>query len=967
MPNAVDESSQQELSSNDEDCSKGILGGNPSNEPLPQFREDAVLEEYDVSIAKSLLLLAPPPSCRETRRLQNGVKISSLKESYDRILCLTKATNKELIHYLSVIGRYAHDSLDCEKLSNLKFTSQDKYLSQVIYVYFTLVDRYYHQMTKEQRLSIFHRYMYLFSSHISTELQIYNLFRQVLREDFLDLFISKQYYHNFVFLKEFLCDFSPQIKERLIKVGYEVSPFRELAYNLSIRLHLCVDWVLQRWNVPHGYTISDLFYSFDCVFYLEDVALRKFECAEDPSELIELEMLGHTECNVCGMSSSTESKIADGMRKKMEIRRCIEEFNRSGQIIEPLSVSNIRLFPSVDLKILGDFLGKEDNYGRIVEFAETFEFGKANILDSLRVFLKSFVLSGESQIIDRIVIAFTTVYVKQNLALSPECAQCDIAAATDWYKKVAYGFIVLNTMLYNPSFDKKPSFEDYLDLLGFSEAAQKDLPFCPLDRESLRGYYESIKESEMRLPTVWADSFDKYVLFLKVRDSTSPYSRERNIQNGICSHICDSCVKLAYRHLFKTSLSSFMSLSPKSFFRICRLLEYKSGFEYYIAAKKRDLEKSLESYLLYLECFSSSASMIGDFLDCIERTEKPRASVFNDIKSMFSRSSVDMKDRTSSTLSQFLPIVDSIGSIRFVSQDVCTANCKLLSAAMKERRPYVQAICTHIIVENAGSIGDFDGIDEESLLKIISISPEYIDRMPDRVKVLHFKKEFREERLSKESYEAFMQINLFNQDSFDAYCLAQHKFDDFDRIVKICRTEDNGREYFDVLESYSQCMKDPQNILQFLTTSPSVLNIRVAKRIHKDSCPLNDPVFNDIPRILYLILKCDVHSRPLFNYTSYIINYLSDSLVLLINVYESIYPVFLQIPKELTDVAVRILIRRIKAFAENSVMCCTGTKDTETLVRMKSLVQRLVHDGLTSGHDLGALEARGIGAEIVEL
>lgn len=63
-------------------------------------------------------------------------------------------------------------------------------------------------------------------------------------------------------------------------------------------------------------------------------------------------------------------------------------------------------------------------------------------------------------------------------------------------------------------------------------------------------------------------------------------------------------------------------------------------------------------------------------------------------------------------------------------------------------------------------------------------------------------------------------------------------------------------------------------------------------------------------------------------------------------------------PINLTSYSIR---KKYRVF-RRVTMCCT-----KTLVRMKLLVQRLVHDGLTSGHDLGALEARGIGADVVEL
>jgi len=81
--------------------------------------------------------------------------------------------NKEIVHYLTVIKQFPHKLLDCQKLTDFKFISQDKYLCQVTFLYFLIVNEYASILTKDQKLSIFYRYIYLFTSHISFKASIY--------------------------------------------------------------------------------------------------------------------------------------------------------------------------------------------------------------------------------------------------------------------------------------------------------------------------------------------------------------------------------------------------------------------------------------------------------------------------------------------------------------------------------------------------------------------------------------------------------------------------------------------------------------------------------------------------------------------------------------------------------------------------------------------------------------------------
>ena len=118
----------------------------------------------------------------------------------------------------------------------------------------------------------------------------------------------------------------------------------------------------------------------------------------------------------------------------------------------------------------------------------------------------------------------------------------------------------------------------------------------------------------------------------------------------------------------------------------------------------------------------------------------------------------------------------------------------------------------------------------------------------------------------------------------------------------------------------------------------------------------------------HINLKCDVQDQALYNYVLYVINYLSDSLILFVNIFFEIYPILLQLPKELIKAVIKILIKRIRIFTENNVLCCEYTKDSDAIVRIKALVQRLINDGLVNLHDLNFLQDKGVvKPEVIEL
>lgn len=100
----------------------------------------------------------------------------------------------------------------------------------------------------------------------------------------------------------------------------------------------------------------------------------------------------------------------------------------------------LRNAPGLNKKQVGEYLAKQDKEF-IRAYAKTFDFTNINYVDSVRIFLTSFVLSGEAQIIDRFVEAFAHNW----FFLHPN----NIFASADVAYVLCYSIVMLNVDAHN--------------------------------------------------------------------------------------------------------------------------------------------------------------------------------------------------------------------------------------------------------------------------------------------------------------------------------------------------------------------------------------------------------------------------------------------------------------------------------------------------------------------------------------
>jgi brefeldin A-resistance guanine nucleotide exchange factor 1 len=142
----------------------------------------------------------------------------------------------------------------------------------------------------------------------------------------------------------------------------------------------------------------------------------------------------------------------------------------------------------VSKKVLGDFLSKKANEGLLKAFIGLFDFQHKRLDEALRELLSTFRLPGESQLIERIVEAFTEKFCS-------DTGSADIADKDAAYT-LTYATIMLNTDQYNPSIkpQNRMTFEAFArNLRGVNHGND-------FAREYLQEIYDSIKQEEIILP-----------------------------------------------------------------------------------------------------------------------------------------------------------------------------------------------------------------------------------------------------------------------------------------------------------------------------------------------------------------------------------------------------------------------------------------------------------------------------------
>ncbi|KAI6177276.1 Sec7 domain protein [Aphelenchoides bicaudatus] len=173
-----------------------------------------------------------------------------------------------------------------------------------------------------------------------------------------------------------------------------------------------------------------------------------------------IERIKRLEANLADTQREIESIGIENLDVADDPKHAIQAFNKKPKdTVEKLISSGV--FPPNDSKTIasylwnthglskkaiGDYLTGESEFEQLVlrEFIFLQDIGQADVLTALRKFLNSFLMSGEGQIVDRVMMAFAECYCKVNEASK-------IFVHPDKCHIFLYAVMLLQTSLHNPN------------------------------------------------------------------------------------------------------------------------------------------------------------------------------------------------------------------------------------------------------------------------------------------------------------------------------------------------------------------------------------------------------------------------------------------------------------------------------------------------------------------------------------
>lgn len=883
------------------------------------------LDSPNVSVIKCLFSLAPTSSSRESRSLLSAAPSLSLGSLFNRVLSSTRLSNFELHHFLSIILKSPSlgvdllsltPPLDLNLLVSLKFPSQDKHSYLAILSYFSLTDLLFDSFSHQQRLELFHRLIFVFHHHVSLDPGLYSFFVRFLRNGFLDIFLFRRLYLSFPFLNEFVIDFL-HLGSPLVKVAYDSPSIRPLLISLlSCSSSLPVDpfdWLVLHWKLPIRYSISQSFFRYDIKLNIENVAAKRFAVVGDVLEIIKTDLnsaknVNQLDCECCAGKNDNISQIerlTNLMKEKEQNEEFVFKFNKTGKLAPNTDMRRVRLARNINLKVLGRFLCDASNYNLLAEYTSTFNFAKIDLLECLRLFLGSFVLSGESQAIERVVRSFANKYVRQNDIEEPEP-----------FVKLVYSLIVLNTMLHNPSVEKRPTLDEYLVLV---DGSSKIVNF--VESGMLAEYYESIKTNEIKMADEWRDSYDLYLLYSGKSSQV--------VDNGIYTQpvLCKSCVLAAYHILFNTAYQSYLFLDPAGFYQVCEILGHELLYIPYMKNCKGSAAKEIVAYSIFIANYIANYDELGcevvdRFVMLLKNSERSRSFGFGGFKSFFSTTRADSSEATfyekirSSTVATLSDAICTVADLKFKSAEISAINYPLLAqSCSKHSSPFIIDLFIKITLNNSKLIDDLSFLEFKVLKKIYKAEAEMINYVDDKTKIalLKAKGAYGNSSYNECERKAFESIQVCDEETFQLFCEIHKGESLLASAVCVNRNEISVAETdllpaseptvaflntsmfdnlkfnwsddfeFTFIEKYSEPLLKPDNAIRLMVSFSSLANRRETRDILNGTCPFKLVIMDEFKALAYLLYKLIVlKGEPS------VLNYIKGVILELIE-----YPLFL--------------------------------------------------------------------------
>lgn len=187
------------------------------------------------------------------------------------------------------------------------------------------------------------------------------------------------------------------------------------------------------------------------------------------------------------------------LEKKMTMEGCASLFNESvkkgiASMIQSELVENdlfkigafLKSSPLLNPSAVSEYIVKSENVEALNGFVSTFNFKNVTLDQALRDLCASFLLPGEAQQIDRVMVAVSKKFHEDNEWMSEDAAYA-----------IAFSIIMLQTDLHNENIKRKITCEEWIKNTREVEFARE------VDVSVLKDIYERVKAKPLKMKTIF--------------------------------------------------------------------------------------------------------------------------------------------------------------------------------------------------------------------------------------------------------------------------------------------------------------------------------------------------------------------------------------------------------------------------------------------------------------------------------
>lgn len=152
----------------------------------------------------------------------------------------------------------------------------------------------------------------------------------------------------------------------------------------------------------------------------------------------------------------------------------------------------------VDVNKLFEIFGNKNEFSGMIikEYLNTFDFRNFDILKAYRIFVSTFKLTGESDTIYNIIVAFSEKYFKDN-------QKDENLRSVDEVSTLAYSVLMLNTDLHDPN------IKEHMTIEAFSKNVYSTKMFDHISKNYLDNIYKSLSTNGLKVPSLRLEDFSK--------------------------------------------------------------------------------------------------------------------------------------------------------------------------------------------------------------------------------------------------------------------------------------------------------------------------------------------------------------------------------------------------------------------------------------------------------------------------